>query len=200
VDKIWAPETLALFLAFFVPGFVMATVWSAIIPLQQVDFGKDVPRLVGYSVLHYAGTLWLVFAAPAGVARLIAAYLVVLVLPAVWPPLIIVLRDRERWLPRLVSGEILKYMINAQPRPWDDTFDALQAHGGCWVRIRLKSGTWIGGTLGKGSRYSTYPDNEQIYLAEEIRFDERGNLIGVVSNTKGLLVAGQEIEFMEFLA
>jgi Family of unknown function (DUF6338) len=63
-----------------------------------------------------------------------------------------------------------------------------------------ESGTWIGGTLGKGSRYSTYPDNEQIYLAEEIRFDECGNLIGLVSNTRGLLVAGQEIEFMEFLA
>ena len=106
MDKIWAPETLVVFLAFFVPGFVMATVWSAVIPVQQVDFAKDMPRLIGYSVLHYAGTLWLVFAAPPGTARLVVAYLVVLVLPAVWPPLFIVLRDRERWLPRLLNGEI----------------------------------------------------------------------------------------------
>jgi hypothetical protein len=198
VEKFWAPETFALFLAFFVPGFVMSTVWGLIVPAERTDFGKDLPRLVGYSVLHYACTLWMVLLAPAGSARLCVAYLVVLVLPVLWPPLVVVLRDPQRWCPRLTTDNILNCLVKLHRRPWDDVFDGLRDSGGCWVRIRLKSGRWIGGILGTSARYSLYPDEEQLYLAEEIRFNDDGDAIEFMPNTKGIFVAGSEIEFLEF--
>jgi len=199
VDKIGAPETFALFLAFFIPGFVMSTVWGLMVPSDRTDFSKDLPRMIGYSVLHYAGTLWLVFVIPPGVPRLIAAYVVVLVVPALWPLLLVTVRDRERWTSRITSGDLLNDLIKSSPRPWDDVLESFDASGGCWVRIRLKSGTWIGGALGKGSRYSTYPDDEQLYLCEEIEFNEAGDALDFVKHTKGVFVAGSEIEFMEFM-
>jgi hypothetical protein len=198
VEKLFAPETFALFLAFFVPGFVMSTIWGLIVPTERIDFGKDLPRLVGYSALHYAATLWLVLLAPTGSARLCVAYVVVLALPVLWPPLLVMLRDPHRWRPRLTTDEILNYLVKLQRRPWDDVLDRLADNGGCWVRIRLKSGRWIGGLLGSGSRYSVHPDAEQLYLPEEIRFNDDGDAVDLAPNTKGIFVAGSEIEYLEF--
>jgi hypothetical protein len=198
VEKIGAPETFALFLAFFIPGFVMSTVWGLLVPTERIDFSKELPRLIGYSVLHYSATLWLVFVVPAGISRLIAAYTVVFFVPIMWPPLLLVLGDRERWIPRFSNRRFLQDVVGPSLRPWDDVLDSLNSGGGCWVRVRLKSGTWIGGALGRTSKYSSYPDPEQLYLAEELGFDEAGVARNFVHGTRGILVARSEIEFMEF--
>jgi hypothetical protein len=199
VEKIGAPETFALFLAFFIPGFVMSTVWGLLVPTERIDFSKELPRLIGYSVLHYSATLWLVFVVPPGISRLIAAYIVVLVLPVVWSPLIVTARDPERWIPRFATGSIVDYLIKPSPRPWADIFESFTSSGGCWVRIRLKSGSWVGGAVGAGTKYGAYPDWEQLYLAEEIEFGDAGEARNLVRNTRGLFVMSSEIEFMEFL-
>jgi hypothetical protein len=198
VEKFWAPEALALFLAFFLPGFVTTTVWRLLIPEERIDFGKDLPRIIGYSALHYSATLWLVLMTPAGLPRLIAAYVVVLVLPSLWPPLLVIIRDPERWLSRFTSGQMSDFLIKPQARPWDIVVDSLQAEGGCWIRIRLKTGRWIGGTLGARGRYATYPDGDQLYLAEEIEFDDSGKMLGLMPKTRGVLVEASAVEFMEF--
>ncbi|MGZ4864979.1 MAG: DUF6338 family protein [Halobacteriota archaeon] len=52
-DGIFNPENLALFLVFFIPGFISVAVYSGIVPNPQRDISKDIYKLVTYSTLNF---------------------------------------------------------------------------------------------------------------------------------------------------
>ncbi|WP_043503688.1 DUF6338 family protein [Georgenia sp. SUBG003] len=93
------------------------------------------------------------------------------------------------------------------PRAWDHLF---QGKRDGWVRLRLKSGTWVGGAYatsetGLRSYTAGYPEEQDLFLATtvevdpgtgEFLFDESGN---VRLQDGGLLVRWEEVEYLQFI-
>jgi hypothetical protein len=93
------------------------------------------------------------------------------------------------------------------PRAWDHLFGR-RPDG--WVRLRLKSGVWLGGAFtsageGLDSYAAGYPDDQDLFLAEaysvdpetgEFELDEHGD---VVATGSGILVRWAEVEYLDFI-
>src|ERR1700674_14594 len=194
MGDIWITDKLLLFLVFFVPGFISMSVYGLFIATNNSDFTKRLPEVIAYSAIHYALTGWIVLVAPAGVPRLIAAYVVVLILPILWPPIILLARKWDYWRDRILTTKVLSYLLEPEATPWDKFFADQHAHR---VRVKLKSGGYIGGIYGKGSWSSSYPAPEQLYVREQYEVDETG-FGDRVKGSAGFLVSGGEIDTIEF--
>lgn len=93
------------------------------------------------------------------------------------------------------------------PRAWDYLF-GLRPDG--WVRLRLKSGVWIGGAYtsnveGIDSYAAGYPDEQDLLIAEayvldpdsgEFALDEQGDVVPTGST---ILVRWSEVEYLDFI-
>lgn len=110
-----------------------------------------------------------------------------------------VARGRSGWA-RWITGP------DPAPRAWDYLF---QGERDGWVRIKLKTGGWIGGayaTYGELKSYSAgYPEQQDIFLARsvdldpatgEFQFDQDGS---VRLGAGGILVRWEEIEYLEYI-
>jgi len=109
-------------------------------------------------------------------------------------------RRRRSWA-RVFTGP------NPAPRAWDHLF-ATRPEG--WIRLRLKSGTWLGGAFarrpdGLRSYAAGYPEEQDLYLAEvidvdpdtgEFRFADDGRIAFL---GRGILIRWAEIEYLEFM-
>ena len=92
------------------------------------------------------------------------------------------------------------------PRAWDYLF---QGERDGWIRLKLKSGTWVGGAYATHenlkSYSSGYPEAPDLFLARAVELDpstgeftfEQGGepLFG----SGGLLVRWDEVEYLEFI-
>jgi len=93
------------------------------------------------------------------------------------------------------------------PRAWDYLF---QGKRDGWIRLRLKSGTWVGGAYatsesGLRSYSAGYPEDQDLFLATtaavdpgtgEFLFDDEEN---VRLQDGGLLVRWDEVEYLQFI-
>jgi hypothetical protein len=108
-------------------------------------------------------------------------------------------RSRSDWT-RWITGP------DPAPRAWDYLF---QGERDGWVRIKLKTGPWIGGayaTYGDMKSYSAgYPEQQDVFLARsadldpatgEFQFEPDGT---VRLGAGGLLVRWEEIEYLEYI-
>lgn len=93
------------------------------------------------------------------------------------------------------------------PRAWDHLFQN-EAFG--WVRVRLKSGAWLGGafanaTDGRRSYASGYPETQDLYLSTILATDpatgefEYGGDGNVKVLDGGLLLRWDEVEYLQFI-
>ncbi len=108
-------------------------------------------------------------------------------------------RSGSTW-PRWITGP------DPAPRAWDYLF---QGERDGWVRIKLKTGAWIGGayaTYGDLRSYSAgYPEQQDVFLARsadldpasgEFQFEPNG---AVRLGAGGLLVRWEEVECLEYI-
>ena len=92
------------------------------------------------------------------------------------------------------------------PRAWDHLFGQ-KADG--WVRLRMKSGVWLGGAYadanGHRSYAAGYPEPQDLYLAAAVELDpETGEFVvdsdgNVPLLEGGILVRWEEVEHLEFI-
>lgn len=92
------------------------------------------------------------------------------------------------------------------PRAWDHLFGQ-KADG--WVRLRMKSGVWIGGAYadanGRRSYAAGYPEPQDLFLAAAVELDpETGEFVvdddgNVALLDGGILVRWEEVEHLEFI-
>ena len=88
------------------------------------------------------------------------------------------------------------------PRAWDHLFGRGQLVG--WIRLRTKSGLYMGGYYGQGSYVAGYPNIQDIYLTRAIEVDPYSGAIGIDSEgnplvlPSGLLIRWDEVEYLEF--
>jgi hypothetical protein len=183
--------TLALFLIFFVPGFISLKVYDLLIPSEARDFTKSFFDAIAYSTLNFAALLPLIMAVGSG--HLSAwiwypAILVVLIgMPALWPVLFLRIRKHPKVAQRITSP-------NA--RVWDEIFAKRIPY---WVIVHLKDQRRIGGLYGGRSFASHSPAAPEIYLEQVWYVDENGGFTGkVVESTAGILIMGKDILALEF--
>jgi hypothetical protein len=94
------------------------------------------------------------------------------------------------------------------PRAWDYVF-AQRPQG--WIRLRLKSGSWLGGAYavkGNGRRRSYasgYPEAQDLFLVEAVELDpETGKFVvhandRLVLRRSGILARWDEVEYLEVI-
>jgi hypothetical protein len=198
-------DALALFLAFFIPGFIAKKIYGLSVAEAEEDFSKQLPEVIAYSAIHYALFGWILFV-PAPPVFLSAwpaihvalAYIVVLVLPILDGPLILLIRDPKTYRSRVLTRNVLSYMRQPELQPdipWNNVFSTDKPQ---IARIRLKSNEWVGGYMGPDSFSSTYPNPEQLYISRAWEFDDGGEVVSDSSGV-GLLVNGTEISYIEVL-
>lgn len=85
----------------------------------------------------------------------------------------------------------------ATPSAWDHAFAGL---GPCFIRARLKSGSWVGGWYGAGSYASSHPATaHDLYLESAWRLTPDGRFLSRVDLTQGLYVRLDDIDVLEFV-
>jgi hypothetical protein len=108
-------------------------------------------------------------------------------------------RKERRWA-TLLAGSY------HAPRAWDHL---LSGEPVAWVRIKLKSGPWIGGAFAldrheRRSYAAGYPHEQDLYLAEQAKVDpETGDLEldgdgNVMLLGRGVLIRWSEIEYLTY--
>ncbi len=109
-------------------------------------------------------------------------------------------RERRSWA-RFFTGP------DPAPRAWDHLFGG-RPDG--WVRLRLKSGVWLGGAFatradGVRSYAAGYPEEQDLFLAEAVEVDpESGEFVlddrgQPVSRGSAILVRWDEVEYLDFI-
>ncbi|MDA5147591.1 DUF6338 family protein [Streptomyces sp. AD681] len=83
------------------------------------------------------------------------------------------------------------------PSAWDHVFAGL---GPCFIRVRLKSGSWVGGWYGGASYASSHPATaHDLYLESAWRMAPDGRFLSRVDLTRGLYVRLDDVEVLEFV-
>lgn len=104
-------------------------------------------------------------------------------------------RAKRRWV-RLLGAPA------DAPRAWDSFFFP-RPDG--WIRLKMKSGTWLGGAFVEDSWASHYPEPGDLYLTRAAELETRtgafvfGDRGEVVTKDSGILVRWEEVEYLEFI-
>jgi hypothetical protein len=182
-------QTLALFLLFFVPGFISLKTYDQLVPGETRDFSKCVYDAIAYSALNFGLLFWLfdfILSSP-WLPRFwwYCCWATVLVIfPVLWPILAIVAR-KHRW--------IAKFIVNPNPRVWDCVFQKRECY---WMIVHLTDRR-IGGVFADKSFASSSPAPPEIYLEQIWKLDSEGRFISPVESTAGVLISGEQIVALE---
>lgn len=104
-------------------------------------------------------------------------------------------RAENRWA-KVITGPA------PAPRAWDSFFFG-RPDG--WMRLKLKSGSWIGGAYSRGSYAAGYPEPSDLYLAAAADVDATSGAFvfdendQVVLRESGILIRWEEVEYLEFI-
>jgi hypothetical protein len=89
---IWNADKLALFVIFFLPGFISMKVYDLLVPGETRDVSKSVFEAIAYSTLNFAALLWLIVLIHTGdfYRKHVAWYFlsvvfIMIVVPVLWP-------------------------------------------------------------------------------------------------------------------
>ena len=186
-------EVLYLIILFFIPGFISIKIYDLLIPTEKRDFSKSVLEVISYSCINFALLFWILilinqknFYENSKFWYFGLTILVIFIFPMIWP---IILKN-------LLTSKLLKgKIIHPTPKAWDYLFSLGEPF---WVLIHLKNGDLIGGLYGENSFASSFPNEQDLYLEEVWIANENGEFIKKIEQTGGLLIKGQEIEFLEF--
>lgn len=96
----------------------------------------------------------------------------------------------------LWTGRRRSAIYDATPTAWDDAFKN-RAH--CFVRVRLKSGQWVGGWYGDRSYASSYPQPADIYLQTAWDVSSEGFFRKPLEQSGGIYIRIDEIECLDFI-
>lgn len=200
-------DALAVLVIAILPGASFMWALERIVGGWGIGFSDRVLRFIGVSaILHLlaaGGTylLWFNYfregawnaadKLPWWLWLVVAAYVLIpIVLGTLFG-----LAVRHKNLPEWLTGS------NPAPTAWDQVFfDAPDA----WIRMKLKSGPFIGGAFAKGSYAGGYPEPADLWLKEAAEVDpDTGEFARDAHGQAklkgyGLLVRWDELEYLEF--
>lgn len=190
---IWSVNKLALFLIFFLPGFISMKVYDLIVPGEPRDASKSLLEAITYSTLNFAALFWLIAIVQTGnfyrdhfILYSLSVVAIMVVVPVCWPFAFLKL---STWRP------VAKHFVNPIRKPWDYVFGKRTPF---WIIVHLQNGQKIGGRFDTESFASSNPADEQIYLEEVWVLDEEGRFLNQVERSRGIIIMKDEIRAVEF--
>ena len=72
-------------------------------------------------------------------------------------------------------------------------------HIPCFVLVRLKNGSLLGGAMDARSFASSYPSAEDMYLEQLWKITKKGQFLAPLPATKGALISRSECEYIQFV-
>jgi hypothetical protein len=200
-------QALAVVLVALLPGGLFMWAVERLAGRYGIGFSDRLLRFVGVSVVLH------VLAAPA-TYRIWHDYLRTDALPRgetlplwMWPVAMLYVGvpivlgtlfglGLRRWdLPEVVTG------ANPAPTAWDHVLST--APDG-WIRMKLKSGVWIGGAYAEGSYAGGYPEPADMFVSQAVEIDPetgefaRDQHAQAVLKGYGFIVRWAEVEYLEF--
>ncbi|HWH26543.1 MAG TPA: DUF6338 family protein [Pseudolysinimonas sp.] len=98
---------------------------------------------------------------------------------------------------RLIRPKLTRSQeANDTPTAWDYGNKTV---GEGWVRIRIDSGVWVGGLFDEGSRFSTYPEPRDIFIAQQWKLGPTGEFQSAVAGSQGVWLAVKDEYVVEWL-
>ncbi len=190
---IWQIDKLALFLIFFIPGFISVKIYDLLIPAEERDFSRSLFEVIGYSCLNFAALSWLIILIHLGnfqgkhqIWYFLLLFCIIFIVPVLWPFILL----------KLSSCKIIaKHIVHPIRKPWDYIFGKKESF---WTVVHLKDGRKIGGKFDTNSFASSCPAEEQIYLEEVWELNEKGEFIKPIERSKGIIILREEILSVEF--
>ncbi len=197
---IWTVDKLALFILFFVPGFISIKVYDLMVPRESRDFSKSLFDAMGYSTLNFAALFPLIWLVAPHIAVVRTGNFNFLQFVFVWFTVLVVMVFAPCCWPFAYFGFsrfpfVAKHFVNPIQKPWDYIFGKRIPF---WIIVHLRDGQRIGGKFGSESFASSNPAEEQIYLEELWILDSDGRFQSKVERSKGILVMKEEIRAVEF--
>lgn len=187
--NIFEPNSLLLFILFFMPGFVAMKIYDLLIPNETRSAPAYVFDAVAYSTINFIITwplAWLIL--HYSMQNFITIFFIGLVVLVLTPVLIACAYVK------LLSSRFLRgHTRGLVKRPWDIVF---HRNTGLWVLVHLKNGKHVAGIYSSASAVSYFPHEEQIYLEKVLGFHPDGTTYSV-PDTKGVIIMGSEISMIE---
>ncbi|GAA3134909.1 DUF6338 family protein [Streptomyces rectiviolaceus] len=90
----------------------------------------------------------------------------------------------------------LRARYQGTPSAWDHIFRDRRP---CFVRLRLRDGTWVGGWYGNKSYATSYPQPRELHLESAWRMRDDGSFTERVEGTAGLHVRGADVDIVEMV-
>ncbi|WP_051754942.1 DUF6338 family protein [Kitasatospora purpeofusca] len=156
------------------------TAGLALDALYVIVAGPALTRLV-----HDRRQGWLTGAADNPRIAALTAMLLLLVVPAC-----------AAWIASLLGSRRSRSVYDPTPTAWDAAF---RQRGHCLVRVRLKSGGWIGGWYGERSFASAYPESADLYLQTAWAVSRAGRFEHPLELSGGIHVRMDDVEFIDFV-
>jgi hypothetical protein len=109
-----------------------------------------------------------------------------------------VLRDSP---PNLTRAQLVRRVLHttyrATPTAWDHI---ARRRGGCFVRVRLAEGDYVGGWVDGRAFVSGYPEPRDLFVASQWVLDQRGVFIHKIEGTLGFYLAICDGMLVEWIA
>jgi len=206
-------EALGVAVLALLPGALYTWAFERLVGAWGVGFSDRLLRFVGVSAIfhllflpasYWVWTDWVLTgrlrAGQASLTLWILALLYVTIPVGAGSAVGWGTRSRSSWAKVFTGPE-------PAPRAWDHLFGS-RPDG--WIRLRLKTGTWIGGAFAQtddGIRpYAAgYPEPQDLYLSPAVVVDpDTGEFFlgddgEVVRLDSGILIRWEEVEYLEFI-
>ena len=187
-------QSLLLFLAFVLPGFISMKTYALVTPVAKPVTLKDgLLEAIAFSLVNIVLMFWPLYwlMEPRVIeleplttyATLIA---VLLIAPVAWPLLLLALRSK-------LSKR--GWWLSTSPTAWDHFFRNRRP---CWVLVRLANDTLIGGWFGTKSFASSSPDGGHLYLEELWTVNAQGGFDKKVERSLGMILRPGDYKTVEF--
>ncbi len=193
-------EVVFFTLAFVVPGFILDSMVSALLPRRVEDAKLFLLRFLTFSCVNYALWSWLIyllfqseFFAAHSWAAATAWFLIVFLSPVLLG--LGLAKLNQRGVVRAMLQRLGFNPVHIIPTAWDWKFSATQEP--VWVMVTLKNGDAVCGLFGSSSFASSVPEERDLFLQEVYRVGEGLHWEPVV-NSDGILFRAGEIKHIEF--
>lgn len=90
----------------------------------------------------------------------------------------------------------LRARYRSTPTSWDHMF---RSRGSCFVRVRLKDGSWAGGWYGSRSYATSYPQPPALFLESAWRLGPDGSFAHRIEHSAGLHIRAEDADVVELL-
>jgi len=193
-------EAVFYTLAFLVPGFIVDSTLSMLVPRRAQQEKLFLLRFLTFSCFNYALCSWLIYLifklrvfATYPVLAAIAWAIVILVAPIAIGLCLGKLNQKE--IIRKALQQLGFNPVHVIPTSWDWKFSTIERP--LWVLVTLVDGTYVCGLFGSKSFASSEPTERDLYVQEVYSIDDQGHWQRV-ARSEGVWIRADQIRHIEF--